>query len=92
MDGAMNTATPPATAPKDHMALAVISIICGFPPFGIVATIHANRVASHRLAGNMALATTASRKALRWSIASLVAIPLLGVVLIGYGLLLRVAG
>jgi hypothetical protein len=78
MDGAMNTATPPANAPKDHMALAVISIICGFPPFGIVATIHANRVAS--------------RKALRWSIASLVAIPLLGVVLIGYGLLLRVVG
>jgi hypothetical protein len=49
-------------------------------------------VGSHRLAGNMALATAASRKALRWSIASLVAIPLLGVVLIGYGLLLRVMG
>lgn len=80
------------SAPKDYMTLAVVSIVCGFPPFGIVATLHANRVASHRLAGNLAKADAASRKALRWSIASLAILPLLLVVLIGYGLLLRALG
>lgn len=88
----MRMPSTPADAPKDYMALAIISIFCGVLPIGIVATFHANRVASHRLAGNMALATAASRKALRWSIASLATLPLLLVVLIGYGLLLRVVG
>nr|WP_267873514.1 CD225/dispanin family protein [Stenotrophomonas sp.] len=56
-----------------------------FPP-GIVATIHACRVSSQFLAGNVERANASSRKALRWSVASLLTMPALLVALVAYAL------
>lgn len=69
--------------------LAILGILVGFFPLGIVATVHACRVSSQFLAGNVEQASASSRKALRWSIASLLTIPALLVVFIAYGLLMR---
>ena len=80
----------PAVPPKDYLFLAVLSIFCGFWPFGIVATVYANKTSSLNATGQTGPASIASRKALRWMIASFVTLPALLVVLIGYGLITRV--
>ncbi|WP_164087949.1 CD225/dispanin family protein [Stenotrophomonas maltophilia] len=83
--------TSPA-APKNHLMWAILSIFGGFWPFGIVATVYANRTSSLLAAGQIGPATVASRKALRWMIASFVTLPLCVLLLVGYALILRAAG
>ncbi|MBA0446445.1 CD225/dispanin family protein [Stenotrophomonas maltophilia] len=77
------------TAPKNYLMWAILSIFGGFWPFGIVATVYANRTSSLVAAGQIGPATVASRKALRWMIASFVTLPLCVVLLVGYALILR---
>lgn len=79
----------PADPPKDYLFAAILSIFCGFWPFGIVATVYANKTSSLKATGQMGPAAVTSRKALRWMIASFVTLPALLVVLIGWGLINR---
>jgi len=79
----------PTNPPKDYLFWAILSIFGGFWPFGIVATIYANKTSSLKATGQMAPAAIASRKTLRWMIASFVTLPTLVVLLIGYGLINR---
>jgi hypothetical protein len=68
---------------------AILSIIAGFWPFGIVATVYANRSTSLVASGQIGAATEASRKALRWMIASFLTLPLCLALMIGYALIAR---
>jgi membrane protease subunit (stomatin/prohibitin family) len=68
---------------------AILSIIAGFWPFGIVATVYANRSTSLVASSQIGAATEASRKALRWMIASFLTLPLCLALMIGYALIAR---
>ncbi|TIK68167.1 CD225/dispanin family protein [Stenotrophomonas maltophilia] len=81
--------TPPPVPPRNYLMWAILSIIAGFWPFGIVATIYANRSTSLVASGQIGAATEASRKALRWMIASFVTLPLCLALMIGYALIAR---
>ncbi|HDS1101821.1 CD225/dispanin family protein [Stenotrophomonas maltophilia] len=85
----MERTTGTTTAPKNYLMWAILSIFGGFWPFGIVATVYANRTSSLLAAGQIGAATVASRKALRWLIASFVTLPLCVLLLVGYALILR---
>ncbi|PTA72838.1 hypothetical protein C9412_05185 [Stenotrophomonas sp. Nf1] len=85
----MERTTGTNTAPKNYLMWAILSIFGGFWPFGIVATVYANRTSSLVAAGQIGAATVASRKALRWLIASFVTLPLCVLLLVGYALILR---
>jgi uncharacterized membrane protein YjgN (DUF898 family) len=67
---------------------AILSIIAGWP-FGIVATVYANRSTSLVASSQIGAATEASRKALRWMIASFLTLPLCLALMIGYALIAR---
>lgn len=82
----------PAALPKDHLGLAVLSIVVGVWPVGIVATVYATRVTRLLLLGEVERAERASQLARRWALASLLSLPALLALLLGVGLLLRVLG
>jgi len=81
--------TPPPVPPRNYLMWAILSIIAGFWPFGIVATVYANRSTSLVASGQIGAATEASRKALRWMIASFLTLPLCLALMIGYALIAR---
>lgn len=59
-------------APPTHLALAIVSMVLGSLPFGIVATVKAARVQSLFIQGQEAEAHRVSRQARTWAITAFV--------------------
>ncbi|MCU1535828.1 MAG: CD225/dispanin family protein [Humibacillus sp.] len=59
-------------APPTHLALAIVSMVIGSLPFGIVATVKASRVQVLFIEGKVAEAHRVSRQARTWAITAFV--------------------
>ncbi|MEO7447039.1 MAG: CD225/dispanin family protein [Humibacillus sp.] len=59
-------------APPSHLALAIVSMVIGSLPFGIVATVKASRVESLFTQGQEAEAHRVSQQARNWAITAFV--------------------
>jgi hypothetical protein len=68
------TSSAPATRdrPSNFLVLAIISILAGFFPLGIVSTVYACRVDDLWLSGRRDEALIASRRARSWAVASFI--------------------
>lgn len=73
-------AVDPAPRPGNYLPLAIIATLCCCPPTGVVAIVYGSRVDPLYNGGQVQEAQTASKKALIWSVVSIVLMLVLSLV------------